>query len=180
MRVACLGSSDAARGALRLLRRSGRPAVAGEIADPPPAEIVLVLPAPGELGQLEQWNAIALNTSRPWLQVLPWDGRMLAVGPLYLPGLTACFTCYRLRRSAALGLAAAGRQLESEPTRARAGIALPALAAALAVEQALGWLSHRNAEAAGILHAIDDPGGLRVTSHRVLPVPLCPACSGAA
>lgn len=178
--IACVGSSPAADEAVRLLGRSGRRAVAAEIVDPPPAEIVLAFPLPVEMEQLERWNTTAIETGRPWLQVLPWDGRMLAVGPLYLPGRTACFACYLLRRAAALDLAAAGRRLEREPVRARAGVALPALAAAVAVEHALHWLARRDPASAGILYAIDDRDGLSITPHAVLPVPLCPVCRSAA
>jgi bacteriocin biosynthesis cyclodehydratase domain-containing protein len=178
--VACAGSSPAAGEAVRLLRRSGQRAVTGKLVEPPEAEILIALPAPREVEELERWNAVALATGRAWLQVLPWDGRMLAAGPLYLPGVSACFTCYALRRAAALGLGDAGRTVLNEPTRARAGVALPALAAAIAVDQALGWLADHDPQRAGVLHAVDDRGGLNVTPHAVLPVPLCPTCRRAA
>lgn len=176
-RVACVGSSRAALTTAALLRRSGATvAWRRTLPHPPEAELVVALPAPGEVTLLDAWNETALAAGREWMQVLPWDGRLLAIGPVYVPGQTACFRCYTLRRAAAAGLGPPGRSLETVPTRARAGAALHVLAAAVAAEHALRWLARRDAALAGTVHALDVGDGLGLLPHLVLPVPLCPAC----
>src|SRR5919204_18130 len=41
-----------------------------------------------------------LRVATPWLPVLPFDGRVAVLGPLYVPGESCCYECYRLRRAA--------------------------------------------------------------------------------
>ena len=36
------------------------------------------------------------------MQILPHDGRIAPVGPLYLPGETCCYECFKRRRAANL------------------------------------------------------------------------------
>jgi bacteriocin biosynthesis cyclodehydratase domain-containing protein len=113
----------------------------------------------------------------PWLQVLPYDGRIAAIGPLFLPGATACRTCFVLRRGAALRFGPVEDTLAAEPLRAPAGAALETLAAGVAVVVALRWLGARDPHLPGLLHALELERGPHVTTHRVLRVPRCPDCS---
>ena len=92
-----------------------------------------------ELPRLRSWNAQALEAARqPWLQVLPFDGRYATVGPLYLPGDTCCYECFRLRRRPTSVRARSSQLLETVPAaypaapcarRARAAVAAPVRAA---------------------------------------------------
>lgn len=180
-RVGVAGAARAAGETARLLRRAGigelrRRALTGAPGDD---DLVVVAPAQGELEALERWNARALHAGTPWLQLLPFDGRLAAVGPLFLPGETACAVCYRIRRAGADGLAGVGRALERVPPRASAGPALTAAAAAVAAEVALRWLAGRDPRLPGVLFALESGGGPALSEHAVLRVPRCPACSPA-
>ena len=181
-RVAVAGGATAAGEVARLLRRAGigtvrRPAF-GDTGDGD--DLVVVAPAAGELGALEDRNERALATGVPWLQLLPFDGRLAAVGPLFLPGETACWACYRIRRAGADGLAEAGRLLEAVPPRASAGPSLTAATAAVAADLVVRWLGLRDPRLPGVLFAVEPDRGLLSTAHEVLRVPRCPACSAAA
>ncbi|HET7043207.1 MAG TPA: TOMM precursor leader peptide-binding protein [Gaiellaceae bacterium] len=166
----------------RLLQRAGVGSVARGGVEGPPGEdgVVLVAPVADELELLEAWNAAALAKRVPWLQLLPFDGRFAAIGPLFLPGETACFACYRLRRAGCLGFGLLGAALEPVPTRAAAGPSLAAAAAAVAADHLLRWIGLRDAGLPGVLHALADGSGLHLDAHHVLRVPRCPACSTAA
>jgi len=177
--VAVLGS--AGEEAARLLQCAGVGGVERLLGpEASGADAVLVAPSAGELELLEAWNRAALARPVPWLQLLPFDGRLAAVGPLYLPGETACWTCYRLRRAGCLGYGALAPVLETSLAGAPAGPALAAAAAALAADLLLRWLALRDPRMPGMLHALVDDGGLRLDAHHVLRVPRCPDCSPAA
>jgi bacteriocin biosynthesis cyclodehydratase domain-containing protein len=140
-------------------------------------DVVVAAPAADELRLLVPLNESALDAEQPWLQVLPFDGRIVPVGPLFVPGETACHACYLLRRSAALGFAAIDPLLDREPTRAPAGPALEALAAAAAASILLRWLALADPQIPGVLFAVEPASGLVAGPHRVLRVPRCSACS---
>ena len=73
-------------------------------AEPEPGSFVVAAPGPDERRRaLERLNELALERRAPWLQVLPFDGRVLVVGPLFLPGASACRECFVLRRGACSG-----------------------------------------------------------------------------
>ena len=44
-----------------------------------------------------------LESRTPWSQVLPFNGRFAAIGPLFVPGQTCCAACFEQRRGHALG-----------------------------------------------------------------------------
>ena len=66
-------------------------------------DLAIVAPSTDEVPLLPDWNVRALETGTVWLQVLPFDGSLAAVGPIYVPHESACYECYRLRRSANIG-----------------------------------------------------------------------------
>jgi bacteriocin biosynthesis cyclodehydratase domain-containing protein len=140
-------------------------------------DVVVAAPAADELRLLVPLNESALEAEQPWLQVLPFDGRIVPVGPLFLPGETGCHACYLLRRSAALGFAAIDPLLDREPTRAPAGPALEALAAGAAASILLRWLALADPQIPGVLFAVEPASGLVAGRHLVLRVPRCSACS---
>jgi bacteriocin biosynthesis cyclodehydratase domain-containing protein len=179
-RVGVAGESRAADEAERLLTAAGLTAVQRvTLAHAEPLDVLVAVPAHEELGELEHVNARTLATGTPWLQVLPYDGRIAAVGPLFLPGATACRTCFQLRRAAALRFGPIEEILAAEPLRAPSGAALETLAAAVAVVVLLRWLGARDPYLPGVLYALELERGPRLTAHRVLRVPRCPDCSSA-
>jgi bacteriocin biosynthesis cyclodehydratase domain-containing protein len=176
--VGVVGSGAAAGEAARVLRRSGVPRVELRAWDDPLADVVVVAaPGPGELAAMGPWNDRCLEQGAAWLQVLPYDGVFAAVGPLFLPGETACHTCYRLRREASLGIGAVGDRLDGTAVRAGGGPGLAVAAGAAAALHVLRWVATRDPSLPGVLYALEPRAGLRITEHPVLRVPRCPSCS---
>jgi len=140
-------------------------------------DLALVAPAPDELDRLPAFNRRALGRELRWLLVRPFDGRLAAVGPLVVPGQTACYECLLLRRGANCGYGEELAALESAPLAARADAAFAAMAAALAAHVALRWLGGRDPALPGLLLALEARPALRLGEHAVLRVPRCPACS---
>jgi bacteriocin biosynthesis cyclodehydratase domain-containing protein len=175
--VAVAGEGTAGLEAARLLRSSG---VEVERADSvaPAVDLTVCVPAPAELFRLRDWNAQALSAGTPWLQLLPFDGRYAAVGPLYLPGDTCCYECFRLRRAANLDAGDELRLLEETPASSPTAPALDAVLGGLAALVALSWLVLRDHYAPAAFYAVELVPVLGLTVHHVHRVPRCPACSG--
>ncbi len=179
--VGIVGESLAAAEVARVLRRSGIVRLERRAWDDASAGdgLTVVAPDPGQLHRLAGWNERALAAGIPWLQLLPFDGRFTAVGPLYVPGETACHACYRLRRAASLDFGPLADTLEQVPSRAGGGPGLAVAAGAVAAVHVLGWLATGDPSLPGALFALESGGGLALTRHQVLRVPRCPACSTA-
>ncbi|HEY2544367.1 MAG TPA: hypothetical protein VGH92_15105 [Gaiellaceae bacterium] len=173
--VHVLGSGPPAERIGRLLHASGVGSVASLEwnAAPPGRGIVVAVPASAELPSLVEWNRAALESCTTWLQVLPFDGRLAAVGPVFVPGETACHECFRQRRDATIAPVrdtARGNYLGSPALDA----VLAGLAAHVVLQQACGGAG------AGVLLAVEPGPEPRCTRHFVYRVPRCPACSPAA
>lgn len=144
--------------------------------------LVVAAPTPPELPRLEEWNRRALAARTPWLQVLPFDGRMTAIGPLYVPGETACYECYRRRRAANVAYPVADYwALEASPASYPSPPPLRHMAVGLAAMLALQWLSDRLGNEAqsrvpATMHALTWSGTVQLDSHPVHRVPRCPVC----
>jgi bacteriocin biosynthesis cyclodehydratase domain-containing protein len=176
--VAVAGDGPAGVEAARLLRAGG----AGvERADGVAAGVDLTICAPSgsELSRLEEWNAQALEARAPWLQVLPHDGRYAALGPLYLPGDTCCYQCFRLRREANLE-GGAEPLLDAAPATCPSAPALDAAVGGLAALLVAGWLVNDDHYAPAAFYALELVPTFGLTVHHVHRVPRCPACSGLA
>ena len=141
--VVVVGSALVGADVARLLRRSGVGAVvpAAWSAGAADAALAVAAPAAEELRELEGWNELLLEQRTPWLVVLPFDGRLAAVGPLYLPGESACHACFRIRRAATSDYRDELAVLERAPARLPASPSLAAAVAGLAAELALRWLA---------------------------------------
>ena len=174
--VHVLGNGPAAEPIGRLLQASGAGSATslGWNSRPPAEGLVVAAPASDELPLLEQWNRRALVARTPWLQVLPFDGRIAAVGPVFVPGETACHECFRLRRDSTIA------PIRDRTTGSHIGSrALDAVLAGLAAHVALRRLAGEDTAEAGVLVAVELVPELRCTRHFVYRVPRCPACSPA-
>jgi bacteriocin biosynthesis cyclodehydratase domain-containing protein len=174
-----VGDGDAGIEIGRLLRQSGvsverAEAIAGG------ADLAICAPAPSELPRLSDWNGQALDAPQPWLQVLPFDGRYAALGPLYLPGDTCCYECFRLRRAANLDADDELPLLEATPAAFPSAPALNAVVGGLATMLALEWLVLGDHYAPAAFYALGLQPVLSLTVHHVHRVPRCPVCSGLA
>lgn len=176
--VHVLGSSQTARDIVRQLRDIGVGEVESRSADEPvdSAAFLVAAPSPPETDLLARVNEHRVSSGAPWLQVLPFDGLLAIVGPLFLPGESACRRCYLLRRAAASGYEEDFDRLERIPVEAGSPAPIAALAASLASVLTLRWLTLRDPRLPGSLYAFEHAPVLRLTHHRVLRVPRCPAC----
>ena len=175
--VALLGDAPVVRIVRRLLVESG----VGDVCrsawgDTPAAELVVAAPSGLELPRLREWNGRALSEGTPWLQLLPFDGLLAAVGPLIVPGDTACHECYLLRRAANLS------SLRFRPERVEHGVhpsapALDAVVAGLAATLALRWLALADTLVPGVVLAVEQTPEPAFSRHILYRVPRCPACS---
>lgn len=139
-------------------------------------DLIVAAPAAEEVEQLEDLNSRCLCDATPWLVLLPTNGRFVAVGPLYVPGQTACHACYLLRRGATSGFEEDFPLLEGQPVRAPMPPAASTTMAGLGALLCLRWLGARDPTLPGALYALELQGTLALTRHRVLRVPRCPAC----
>ena len=138
----------------------------------PDGALAIVAPTDAEVARLPAWNERALGAGTEWMQVLPFDGLIAAVGPIFVPGQTACHACYRLRRSANLS------PIRDDAVGAYPGCpAFDAILAGLAATVALRRLALADGLAVGVLVAVERVAELRCSRHFVHRVPRCPACS---
>lgn len=180
--VQIVGTGPLALELARLLRLSGVEVESADAIGTPagPRLLAVCAPAGAEQPRLREWNAQALDAEAPWLQVLPFDGRYAAVGPLYVPGDTCCHECFQLRRAANLDYAQELPLLEQAPGRSPAAPALDAAVAGLACVLALRWIVLGDHYAPAAFYALELGATLELTLHHVHRVPRCPACSGLA
>jgi bacteriocin biosynthesis cyclodehydratase domain-containing protein len=162
--VRVLGSGTVAEAIARLLRADSLD------WDGTASGFVVAAPADDELDRLGEWNERALASRTTWMQVLPFDGRFAAIGPVVVPGETACHECFLVRRDATIA-----------PVRDRtrggylASPATDAVLAGLAAHVARRHLA--GGGEAGTLLALELAPEVRCTRHYVYRVPRCAACS---
>ncbi len=142
------------------------------------AHLAVVVPDAHELDRVRRWNEVALRRGLRWLPVRPFDGRMAAIGPLVLPGESACFECLLLRRAANLDFGADLVDVEAAPSAATADAAVEAWVAAVAAHVVLRFVGGVDTAVAGVMFAVEARPVPTITDHPVLRVPRCPACSG--
>ena len=178
-RVVVLGSGVEAEAAAGQLRDTGFVRVERRPIDRPADADALVVaaPCPDELEELASVNRRRLDDGGAWIQVLPYEGRHLVVGPLFLPGQSACRECYVARRGACSGYEEDFERVEAVPPRAAAPPPLASAAAALAAVLALRWCTVRDPTLPGSLYALEPGPVIRLSHHRLLRVPRCRACS---
>jgi bacteriocin biosynthesis cyclodehydratase domain-containing protein len=175
--VAVVGSSHCATEIHRLLEPSIGDVRRSDWDDGRAADLVVVAPAASELPRLDVWNEAAVDSGQQWLQVLPYNGRLAAIGPLFIPGETCCHECFRRRRAAALDEHEAMWLLDRKPASYPDAPMLATACAGLAASLALRWLVSGDPYVPGTFYALELGAGIAVEGHRVLRLPRCPACS---
>jgi bacteriocin biosynthesis cyclodehydratase domain-containing protein len=180
-RVEVRGNGPVAEESVRLLRLAG----VGEVAHPAwlddgqgGTDVVVAVPDPGEIPALRELNELALRVGFQWLQALPFDGRYASIGPLFIPGETCCYDCFRLRQAANLEYPDELRALERSGASYPVPAPLVSTLAGLATTLALNWLGGRDPSLPGVLHTLELRPVCLVTRHHVYRVPRCPTCSG--
>ena len=127
---------------------------------------------------LEAWNAAALRDQRAWLLVKPVGG-FLWIGPLFAPGVTACWTCLaqRLRGNRPLE-AFIERSNDATTPIMLSRAALPTTinaAAALALQEAYTWLKTGASSLTNEV-VVFDPHRFTMMRHTLVRRPQCPVC----
>jgi bacteriocin biosynthesis cyclodehydratase domain-containing protein len=177
--VGVAGNGEVAAEIARVLRASGI-GVKRTSGVERGVDLTICAPSGDERTRLEEWNAQALAVGDPWLQLLAFDGRYAAVGPLYLPGDTCCYECFRLRRRAGLGSGTDFALVDQAPSDCPAAPALDVVLAGLASLVVSTWLVQRDHYTPGTFLAVELLPTLAVSGHYVYRVPRCPVCSGLA
>jgi bacteriocin biosynthesis cyclodehydratase domain-containing protein len=181
--VTIAGSAPLGEDVARVLRCSGVEQIEHlSLGATPPAahSLTLVAPAPGELPELDAWNRACLARGTVWLALLPCDGRVAPIGPLFVPGETACYDCFRIRRASTSGYGAEFWSLDAAAAAYPDGVPIRRAVAGLAGWVALRWLVGRTASLPGVVHALELGPPVTVAVHHVWRVPRCASCSDAA
>jgi bacteriocin biosynthesis cyclodehydratase domain-containing protein len=181
--VKIAGTAPVGEEVARILRCSGVEQIDQVSLSAEPSDdrsLAVVAPAANELSELSTWNRGSLARGTAWLALLPCDGRLAPVGPLFVPGETACYDCFRIRRASTCGYAAEFWSLEDAPVSYPDPIPIRRAVAGLAGWLLLRWLVGRDASLPGVLHALELGPPLTVSAHHVWRVPRCASCSDAA
>jgi bacteriocin biosynthesis cyclodehydratase domain-containing protein len=177
-RIGIVGSSRLGADVARLLRRAGVDRVERRAWEPDrQLSLTLVAPAATEVARLERWNEDALDRDARWLGVRPFDGAAATVGPLVVPRESACHACLLLRLAGLVEYGADFAAVERAAVRVEAGAPFETLLSGLAAQVAVAWVGGRDTRLPGLLHVIEAGPPLALSTHSVLRVPRCPACS---
>lgn len=176
--VSVAGTSSTAEEIVRILEATGlRPVRTVGMREAGHVDGLLVAaPNEEERAELTSVNTRRLELVRPWLQILPHDGRFVVVGPLFAPPSSACHTCYRLRRGACSGFESDFDAIEGEELRAASPAPLVAVAGGIAAALALRWLAWADPTLPGRFYTLETGAVLGLGYHQVLRVPRCPSC----
>ncbi len=179
--IGVVGGSPTGEAVARLLQLAGVGGVArGSWEGARDVDLVVVAPAAGEATSLTEWNAVALERGTRWLGVRPFDGMISTVGPLVVPGESACHVCLLHRLAAHVEYGDDLVRVESTAPAAGEVGPLDAVCAGVAAQFVLGWAVGRDTTIPGVLYVIETRPVLSLTANTVLRVPRCPACSTAA
>ena len=176
--VAVVGSGSIARELARLLPLSGLHEVETLSLDQEPAAGSFLVAAPehDDLDALSGLNDRALRRRDPWLQVLPYDGRFVIAGPVFVPGTSACQRCFVTRRAAASGYDEDFELVERTPRRAPLPAPLASIAAGLAAVLAVRWLTTADPTLPGRFYALEAGMVVGLRFDRLLRAPRCASC----
>ncbi len=178
--VGVIGDSWAGEAIARILHSAGvGTVVRGGWDGVDAVDLTVVAPSAIESPRLTGWNALALESGRCWLGVRPFDGLIATVGPLVVPGESACYECLLHRLAAHLEYGRDLLRIESSPPTAGELAPVHAITAGVAAQLVLGWAAGCDTTLPGALHVLELRPVLSVASHPILRVPRCPACSTA-
>jgi thiazole/oxazole-forming peptide maturase SagC family component len=128
---------------------------------------------------LLSWNTFCVQRDIQFMPIYLQD--MIGyLGPIVIPGETACLQCLRMRQNAHLANPELARQSEDEMQRGQSIAAIHPSMIPILAETAIFELCHffgaLSEPRPGRLITINLPAGL-TESHHVLKIPRCPACS---
>jgi bacteriocin biosynthesis cyclodehydratase domain-containing protein len=140
------------------------------------ADCILVCLDSGEPTVLQQVNSAALDQGWPWIAGRIESGIGM-IGPAVIPGQTACYRCFELRRRANLAQPDQPQAaLAAPPSDAAAPGPMAAAVGSLLVLEAIRLISRLALpQTMGAVLTLDF-FATGITSHRVLRLPNCPDC----
>lgn len=133
----------------------------------------------GPTQELRDWNEFCVEEGRPFLPAVLADG-VGFVGPLVVPGETACYECLRARENSNMADPAEQRLVERFATRTQSVAAfhpsMPAVIGHMAALELVKFFTGISVAAAGRILEIDllEPSLAR---RKVLKIPRCQVCS---
>jgi bacteriocin biosynthesis cyclodehydratase domain-containing protein len=147
-----------------------------DLDDVDPANAVVVADAlsPGE-PNLFAVNQRSLDRSFSWLPIGSFDGEVIRVGPLMIPGQTPCLDCTVTRLAANVAYPSDYRDVVLEVPPAAAPPAVRSWAYSIAALTLMRWIGARDAAVPATVHTLV-PRDLSIRSATVFRVPRCPTC----
>jgi bacteriocin biosynthesis cyclodehydratase domain-containing protein len=145
-------------------------------AEPETGSFVVAAPEHEELPTLRRLNDRALGCGDPWLQALPYDGRFVVAGPVFVPRVSGCRACFTTRRAASSGYDDDFDLVDRVQRRPPSPATLVTIAAALTTVIAVRWLTAADATLPGRFYALEAGTVVRLRFDRLLRVPRCHAC----
>jgi ribosomal protein S12 methylthiotransferase accessory factor len=151
-----------------------------QLADASPSTDLVVASATDVVAEaaggsaFDEINRICLDADLTWLPVGDFDGQVLRVGPLIVPGQTACYECTITRLSANVDFAGLYREVLTAPA-APAPAAVQNWADSIAALIAVQWIGGRDSSLPGRLATLT-PQSRSTRTSTVLRVPRCQAC----
>ena len=124
---------------------------------------------------LRRINELCHESAVSWLPIGAYDGAVIRVGPLIIPGQSACFECTLTRLAANTQYSDLYEDVVLAVGSGPAPAAVDRWARAMAELIVMGWVGAADAALPGRLFTLT-PTTLGVRSAIVFRVPRCPAC----
>lgn len=144
--------------------------------DPRHDLVVAVADPARPASSLRTVNAVCVRAGVTWLPVSAYDGAVLRVGPLVVPGDTACYECTERRLAANAEYSDLYRDVVADAPAVPAPPTVLAWAASVAALSLLAWIGGADARVPGRLLTLS-PADLALRSATVFRVPRCPVCA---
>jgi bacteriocin biosynthesis cyclodehydratase domain-containing protein len=177
--IAVGARSDALAASLGSSGLAARPGSLDGLADLDPTRaIVIAEPDEHRPELLATVNEACLRHGVSWLPIGQFDGDVIRVGPLVIPGETACLECTLNRLASNVEFATEYRTVAGLAPAAPAPTSIRDWARATAAIVLLRWIGGREANVPGTLFTLA-PREMSIRPATVLRVPRCAACSAA-
>ncbi len=124
-----------------------------------------------------KWNLHALEHKIPWLWLSHYDGTMMTVGPMFIPGETACHECFSIRHAANLSYGKYFRALNESTSKQFMPPFLASIASGVAAWSLSRWTAFKDPFVPGRYEAVAVGSNVSTSAHTCFRVPRCPACS---
>src|SRR5687767_6802107 len=128
--------------------------------------------------ELQSYNKVALQRSRPWILIKP-VGSQILIGPVFFPGQTGCWECLarRLRMNRAVEIFVQSKQHRDDPfpIPSAATPATQQIAYGIAANEIATWIVRTETPLSGQVLSVDVLSW-KSQLHPLIRQPHCPAC----